>query len=464
MQSTGKEISITVACGSGVLALAAFAVTVDVKQSVVLALGFCGLSAILLRPLLGLFVYTFLMQLGGLVTAIAGGAGDYLLEGVLVATLLGAILQSPLRPRARRWGNNPPALRMAALLLLTGAVSTQFAEFRSEALLNLLQLVVLFVSFFLTIALVRTRRLALALLLVLCASTALSGGIAALEYAGIADLLGSANPGGRNNGAASMSNTTAGNMFLVGTLAASVLALRIPQWRKLAAGLALLGAGGVVLTMARSAILMLGVAAGWFAIKIRRMRYFPVVLALVVAGGIASVPAVPDKVWERFSELQDPDEDWTLGRRVGYHIVGLELLKEHPIFGIGPGTFGEHYVGFEFRWVEGRRLETRALHNTYLAVAVEFGIVGFVFFAAMILSVLYGLHRARKNSNDPVVAHIAEAIQFGLVIFLVSIASLPALSNKLLWMILGLATAVANMESNDGEDTCSTGHNGTSDL
>jgi len=457
MQTTGKEISITVACASGVLALAALAVTVDVKQSILVTVGFCGLSVVLLRPFLGLLLYTFLSQVGGLVSAAAGGAGDYLLEGLLAATLLGAVLQSPLKSRSYRWGNNPPALRMAALLVLTGVVSTQFAEFRSEATMNLLQLVGLFLSFFLIVALVRTRQQALTLLLALSASAALSGAIAGLEYAGIADILGSANPGGRNNGAASMSNTTAGNMFLIGTLAASIIALRLPRWRKFATAAALFGAGGVVLTMARSAILMLGVAGCWFGIKVRKMRYFPLVLVLVVAGGVASVPAIPDKVWERFSELEDPDSDWTLGRRVGYHIVGLELLREHPIVGIGPGTFGEHYVGFEFRWVEGRRLETRALHNTYLAVAVEYGVVGFVFFAAMILCVLYSLHRTRKKARDPTVAHLAEAAQFGLVIFLISIASLPALGNKILWIILGLATAIAALESDNPKRSQLTG-------
>ena len=66
--------------------------------------------------------------------------------------------------------------------------------------------------------------------------------------------------------------------------------------------------------------------------------------------------------------------------------------------------------------VEGRRMETRALHNTYLAVAVEYGLIGFAFFAVMILSVIYGLHKARTQSRDPTVAHLAEAVQFGLVL------------------------------------------------
>ena len=151
---------------------------------------------------------------------------------------------------------------------------------------------------------------------------------------------------------------------------------------------------------------------------------------------------MPDKLTERFAELGNPSTDWTLGRRMGYQVVGLELLAENPILGVGPGNYAKHYVDFEFRWVDGRRLQERALHNTYLGVAAEYGMLGFSLFASLIIIVLVGLGRARRQARDSELANMAEALQYSFMVFLLGIATLPGLQYKMLWTVLGLGTAI----------------------
>lgn len=449
MQINTRQYSWTLVCSGVVLAFAALSTSIDARLSLVVLLGILGLSVILARPFVGLMLFTFLTQLGGLVEALAGNGGQYVLEGLVAATLIGVVVQGPARPRDERWGNNPLALRLAILFLLSGIVSAQFAQYPGEAFEALVAHTSLVVVFFLIVVLGTTRERIIALLLAIFAATIISGSLAALEYAGLADFLGSSDPGSRSNGAASMSNTTAGNMFLIGTFAAGLLAWRMPQWRKLNLATFFIGAGGVVFTMARSAIMLLVLGLSWLGFKVRRARRFPAIALLAAIGIVASLPAVPDKVWERFSDLGNPSADWTLGRRFGYHVVGFQLLAEQPLVGIGPGNFGEHYAGFDFRWVEGRRIATRGLHNTYLSVAVEYGLLGFALFAAMILVVLSGLQRTRRRARDPTLSHLAEAVQFGFVLFLIAMASIPAISNKMLWIVLGIATAIASLEERD---------------
>ena len=446
MHTIGARSTFTLLCAGVVLALAAASTALDVKENIALVLGLIGLGVILARPIAGLLLFVFLAQTDGLVAGVTGGRSDLVLGGIVVATLAGVVFEAPMRDRSNRWGGNPAAFRLAVLFLLTGLVSAQFAAFPDEATDTLLNLASLIVVFYLIVVLATTRQRVLALLLALCVSTAISGGIAGLEYLGLADVMGSANPGGRNNGATDVANTTAGNFFLVGTLIAAVLAVRMRAWRNVTAAAFLFGAAGNLFSMARSALMLLGAGILWLGVKKRQARYLPAIALLAAVGATAALPFVPDKVWERFSELSDPSSDWTLGRRLGYHVVGVRLLADNPILGVGPGNFADHYVDFDFRWVEGRRIEARRLHNTYLSVAVEYGIIGLAVFAAMIVSVLAGLQRVRRRSRDPALRCIAEAVQFSLAIFLIALASLPGTNYNLLWIVIGIGTAVASLE------------------
>jgi len=424
--------------------LAAASMSVDALTIIAGILGLMGVGVILARPFVGLLLFVFLIQLGGLVTTIAGSAGDYMLEGLVAVTFLATMLQAPMRPRSLRWGSNPLALRVALLFLLAGVISGLFAFDRNDAMLDLFSVASLIGIAFLFVVLVTTREQVMAILLALFASTALSAGLAALQYFGLADFMGASNPGGRSVGAGGeMSVTTVGNYFLVATLASALLAARLPQWRRLFAVVFAIGAMGIVFTMARSALLLLVAGLLWFAFKIRNARYLPAVVLLAGLAAVAVVPILPDKVTDRFSELGDPSADWTLGRRLGYHIVGLELVAEHPVLGVGPGNFGEYYASFQFRFVEGRRMAERALHNTYLGVAAEYGLLGLGLLVAMILLVLRGLQHASKLSRDPELAHMAEALHFGFVVFLIGMAQLPGLHYKMFWVLIGLGMALA---------------------
>jgi len=427
------------------IALAVIAPSLDAKENVALVLGLVGCSVILAHPFVGLFVLVFLIQLGGLVNSVAGNAGEFVLEGLAAVTFAGVVLQAPRRPRSYRWGTNPVTFRIAVLFVCSALLSAMFAEFSDEARIGVLRLTSLLLLFYLVIVMAHTKERVTWLVLAILASTALSGAGAALGYLGIADLGGTAQAGGRQMGASSSVATTAGNMFLPGTLMAGLLALRIPRWRAVGAATFLMGAGGIVFSMARSALLVFVFALGWLGIKMRHSRHLPSIAVLVIIGAVAVVPFLPEKVWERFDELQNPSADWTLGRRWGYHVIGLDLLSKNPVVGVGPSNYGQHYVDYEYRWVEGRLLETRSLHNTYLSIAVEFGLVGFTIFAALILSVMRGLQRVRKHSRDPTLVHLAEVIQYGLAALLIAIVTIPAIGSKLLWTLFALATAVYSL-------------------
>jgi O-antigen ligase len=130
---------------------------------------------------------------------------------------------------------------------------------------------------------------------------------------------------------------------------------------------------------------------------------------------------------------------------LGYHLIGVDLLRQHPLVGVGPDNYQEHYLDYKYRAMPGRRLEARAMHNMYLSVAVETGLLGFVCFAGILLVALRGLARARARAPDPESRWMAEAVQFAFAVFLVACVFGAAETSKYLWILSGLAMAVAQL-------------------
>jgi O-antigen ligase len=159
--------------------------------------------------------------------------------------------------------------------------------------------------------------------------------------------------------------------------------------------------------------------------------------------GIVLLALLPATYWTRLSALTDPGKDWTLTRRISYHVVALDLVQTHPFLGVGPANFRDRYVGSEYRWIPGRTLTPRDLHNLYLGVLVESGIIGFVFFVGFLGAVLIGLRETARHAEDSELRLLAEAVHFATVGYLIACATVPALTSKYLWVLAGTGAAVS---------------------
>ena len=444
-QRTEKIPSLFGPLGIGiiVLVLALLSIVIEPVQLLIILVGLLGTIVVLKYPFSGLFLLVFLVQLSAIVERFV--PSGLAMEGLVVLMIAGVIVNSPGLPRKIRWGGSSAAFRMACLFVTTAGVSAMFADYPSYAISGLVQLISVLVVFFLVLVMVQTPQRVKALLIAIMLSTFISAGIANIGHlTGYLPLgLETVSVSSHQAGASNISPTTSGNMMLVGTVIAALLALRSPKWRLFYALVAVTGVSGIIFTFTRSASILLALGCGWIAIKFRKARHFPAVLILATLLSISMLPLFPQHLWDRFESIGDPGADWTLGRRLGYHMVGLDLLAQNPLLGVGPDNFGQHYIDYDYRWVEGRQLESRALHNMYLSVAAETGLLGFSFFSAMIVISLVGLNRTRKRSHDPELRMLAEAVQFGYVLFLIAAVSLPAVTNKYTWILISLSAAVS---------------------
>jgi O-antigen ligase len=221
-----------------------------------------------------------------------------------------------------------------------------------------------------------------------------------------------------------------------------MLFFRTPRWRLLSGVTAVAGAAAIVLSYARSAGLVLGVLVLWIVFKYRSHRRLPV----AIAGGLLALaiafPLVPASYWQRQATLADFSGDVSLRRRLGYNLIGVHIVAEHPLLGVGPGNYRVSYMDPKYRWMPGRGVVPRQLHNMYLEVATETGLVGFACFGGMLLLALISLDRVRKRSPSREDRDLGEAVHFAFVGLLLASLFVPNEYNKYVWIFTGLGIAL----------------------
>ena len=193
-------------------------------------------------------------------------------------------------------------------------------------------------------------------------------------------------------------------MVLVLVLLARALSTKEPQRaRLLDAGVAALGMLALGLTLTRNAYL--GLAAGVLVLLIvQRPKSLLVLAPLSLAVWIAAPVAVRDRARSTF----DPADE-TVRDRLAMWKAGRLMVRDHPLFGVGPGRVKEVYP--EYR--QGGYVDPHVghLHNNVVMAAAETGLPSAVFYLWFVGAVLVGgVRRARAPGDDPVTPFACGAV------------------------------------------------------
>lgn len=218
---------------------------------------------------------------------------------------------------------------------------------------------------------------------------------------------------------------------------------RVPAWKPLLLSLAL------VLTVSRSALLAF--AAGAVVIVLARgvsarMLRLAAVLAVLVA---ASLPKLVELA-QRYRKLEiDPS---ALSRVISW-ARGIEVLRDHPVIGIGFNTWG--FVQERYGW-ERAHAYTYAIDGGLLFVAVMTGAIGLAVYVAMLLAVWLPARRVWRDRARPA-EHRMLAV--GAAASVVAIVVHSCFSNSImlpfllepLWVLWALVAVVARTPVAAGE-------------
>lgn len=148
---------------------------------------------------------------------------------------------------------------------------------------------------------------------------------------------------------------------------------------------------GLVLTMVPTLLVI-----GWR--RPVRLIAFAFVVAMVV--GII----VPPKAWNRLSgigkltsteTIAEADPEGSAAERFKIFLVGVNIAKDNPVFGVGLGAYGLENARY------APDLGKKDTHNTYLNLAAEVGIPGLLLWVALVWNVLRGAYRMRQSRSVP---------------------------------------------------------------
>jgi O-antigen ligase len=220
------------------------------------------------------------------------------------------------------------------------------------------------------------------------------------------------------------------------------------------------GCAGLVFAYSRGAwlALVLGIAGAWI---IRKRWISGLIVIIVAAITVSTAWLVTDKHFMRFT----PDHDHTVfhtdfGEHLGATVkgkdistaerfyrwvAGFRMLADKPVTGFGPNAFYPHYRQYTVRafetWVSDNP-EHSTVHNYFILVALEQGLIGLLLFCLLYFGMLLHVQRLYHRLTDPFYRMIALTtgvvlIMIGVINFLSDMIETDKIGS-LFWLSLGM--------------------------
>lgn len=427
------------------------------------AVGLAGVVWLLLQPRTALYLFILAFPLSATALPISAPfsitAGNVLLllavGGAGAGLLIGA-LQRPQLSRVTRL-----ALWLAALFLVAQLIAAAYAPDADAGLRRLVTQVGGVLAFVAPILLLRTVahvRTALLFAIVAATATSLFGVMVALGWItppeGLATFtaaehLTGFDPGFRRPRVLGLGYGAYGTwlLYLLPWLLLMVVRpVRPGGARLLAFAVVVVLVAGLVTNFARGswagAAVMVVAMGLWSTPRATRT------LVLLSVGGIALLALVLGLVGTLTDAVVDLRPD-NVGNRLLTYRVALEAFIEQPLFGHGLKGFDLKFADRLFFSASGpeqlRIAVASGIDNAGLAVLADSGLVGFLPYVGLIATGMIGLGRtARRSSGE--LAFLSTALWLGLIGGIASLQFYVGVSEKGLWLMLGLAHVLISVE------------------
>jgi O-antigen ligase len=207
---------------------------------------------------------------------------------------------------------------------------------------------------------------------------------------------------------------------------------RLERW--FAAGCIVVSAIAIMLTASRGGFLGL---VGAFLFLVFRSQHRIRNLFVVLLFAAVAFTVAPQSPLKRL--LNPASDDVSAARsRLTTWDLGLRMIRENPLTGIGLGNFkvAEKAYGSD---------ETHIAHNTYIEVGAEMGLPALLVFLALMVSAWISLERSRREARRlqiPFLYYAINSLQAGMFGFGIAIFFLSAEFVKVLWFSIFIAAAL----------------------
>jgi O-antigen ligase len=232
--------------------------------------------------------------------------------------------------------------------------------------------------------------------------------------------------------------------------------------------LGLAGLVGLLLAKSVGAFIATGIALAMAASFTGRsaplQRTTRVVVALTIAGVL--IFALVQYLRPSSTPTDPGFRESSASQRIIVGAAGLEVFERNPVIGAGwqrsasPAVIGDSEIASELRARFPRAkqeffpdVNPTSVHNTYVQMLADLGLIGFALFAATIASIGVGIQRVLQRARGNELWLPAWSSALGLVLILVWLNDNPLYGGQadtiVLALLLGTVAALARMVASD---------------
>ncbi|MBV9171063.1 MAG: O-antigen ligase family protein [Chloroflexi bacterium] len=251
----------------------------------------------------------------------------------------------------------------------------------------------------------------------------------------------------RIGGTIGSANAAAIYLSLLLAPAISVLLTPLGRWRKRLALLAIvLGAGALILTLARGGWVAFAISVAIMCLLAHRRGWLPITAPVALIGLVLLVGLVFRTTIE--TRLVAYDEG-SAASRIPLMQLALRIIEEHPLLGVGANNYVlamQRYATPNFSDYGGDWLYL--VHNHYLLVWAETGFIGLVAFLWFLAATLRAGWRAWQT-NDRLVGALAlgfTAAMVGHLVYMNVDLFNDRAQTQTLWVCAALLVCISRVE------------------
>lgn len=179
----------------------------------------------------------------------------------------------------------------------------------------------------------------------------------------------------------------------------------------------------MVKTQTRATVFVLGVLTPWWIFKTSTSMMWVLkkgIVAFFAVGAIFFIGSFSSSLYESYfdriatiTQSTSDEADFNTKSRLFMWKQGVEIGFANPLLGVGSGATGPHLV-LNFEGVElkdkGSKVESFSMHNTFIQIFAERGIIGLLLFCLMLLAAFRDLNAVARYAREE-----SERQQFALL-------------------------------------------------
>ena len=202
---------------------------------------------------------------------------------------------------------------------------------------------------------------------------------------------------------------------------------------------------GLLVSGSRGGLIAAIVALVAVFILTKRRRAWIAVLMLLTAGVMGAAVSVDPGAWERisdFSESSGRTELWT---------VAWQVWEDHPAAGVGFQGFVDHSSAYArelgtLEFSEFLAEQPKVVHNGYLELLAETGIVGLALFLGVVIACMRQAWQATQlfeRRGNAQMATVSRSVFAAIIAMLTAAFFISGSVDRRLWVLLALGPALA---------------------